>query len=194
MRAQTLTVLLALAALLCLPALAAAADSMVTRDSFVQGLGGAEPPAQTPGQAPGALKLRGPAGVRKQGDEQPAPKAKEIAVTIRFKSGSTEIADEFSRRQVQEIAQALADPALKQARLEIGGHTDGIGSEAYNMELSQRRAQAIKDALCRAKGVPCANLSAKGYGKGQPVAGNDDEEGRAQNRRVVFKRLPAPGQ
>jgi outer membrane protein OmpA-like peptidoglycan-associated protein len=65
----------------------------------------------------------------------------------------------------------------------IEGYTDSTGSEAYNMELSQRRAQAVQDFLLR-NGVPPAQLSARGYGENFPVASNDTEAGRLQNRRV----------
>ena len=131
---------------------------------------------------------------RKFGGEQPGqpeqpPRPKEVAILIRFRYGSTELADEFSRSQLREAGQAFSSPELRGLAFEIGGHTDGLGSEAYNLDLSRRRAQAVKDALCRGYRVDCGALEVKGYGKSEPVAGNDDEAGRSQNRRVVFKRL-----
>jgi len=65
----------------------------------------------------------------------------------------------------------------------IEGHTDSIGSQSYNLELSQRRAEAVRDALL-ARGVPFYRIVSKGYGKSYPLAGNDSEEGRQKNRRV----------
>jgi OOP family OmpA-OmpF porin len=68
----------------------------------------------------------------------------------------------------------------------IGGHTDGRGKKAYNQKLSERRATAVVDYLV-AHGVPAASLRAKGYGATQPIASNDTEDGRAQNRRVTLE-------
>ena len=73
-------------------------------------------------------------------------------------------------------------------QIEIGGHTDGKGSEAYNQRLSENRARAVVDFLV-SKGIDSRRLKYKGYGKTMPVAPNDTEEGRAQNRRVEFKIL-----
>jgi outer membrane protein OmpA-like peptidoglycan-associated protein len=174
---------LALLAVAALPALGLAQDTMVSRDEFIRQLGGQEPTAP----APGGMRLRGVAGIK--GTVQTAPVAKEVALLIRFKYDSTEMADEFSRRQLREAGEALSSRELRGLAFEIGGHTDGQGSDAYNLELSLRRAQAVKDALCRGYAVDCGTLRVKGYGKSTPVAGNDDEAGRARNRRVVFKRV-----
>jgi len=70
-------------------------------------------------------------------------------------------------------------------RVEVGGHTDSVSSEAFNLALSQRRAEAVRDFLV-ASGVAPARLAAVGYGEGQPVADNGNETGRALNRRVEF--------
>ena len=67
--------------------------------------------------------------------------------------------------------------------VEVAGHTDSKGSDQYNQGLSERRAKAVKDYL-NSKGVKANRLSAKGYGESQPVASNDTDEGRAENRRV----------
>jgi OOP family OmpA-OmpF porin len=67
--------------------------------------------------------------------------------------------------------------------VEIAGHTDSMGSEEYNQGLSERRAASVKDYLT-SKGVKATHLTAKGYGESRPVASNDTEEGRAENRRV----------
>jgi outer membrane protein OmpA-like peptidoglycan-associated protein len=71
------------------------------------------------------------------------------------------------------------------ARIEIAGHTDNVGDEARNQALSQWRAEAIRRYLVL-KGVPAARLSAIGYGSKQPIAQNEDEPGRADNRRIDF--------
>lgn len=68
-------------------------------------------------------------------------------------------------------------------RLELQGHTDSIGTEAYNMDLSRRRANAVRDYLVR-QGISTGRLSTVGYGETRPVATNATPEGRQQNRRV----------
>jgi len=67
--------------------------------------------------------------------------------------------------------------------IEVAGHTDSRGTDAYNMKLSQERAEAVRNYLI-SKGVAGDRLSAKGYGESQPVASNDTDEGRFENRRV----------
>lgn len=73
--------------------------------------------------------------------------------------------------------------------IEIAGHTDAIGTWAYNKFLSQKRAEAVKDYLTK-KGIDARRIKAVGYGKSKPLVSNDDEEdGRELNRRVEFKIL-----
>jgi outer membrane protein OmpA-like peptidoglycan-associated protein len=69
--------------------------------------------------------------------------------------------------------------------IEIQGHTDSKGADDYNMKLSERRASAVANYL-RGKGVASGRVRIKGYGETAPVASNDTEDGRAQNRRVNF--------
>jgi outer membrane protein OmpA-like peptidoglycan-associated protein len=68
-------------------------------------------------------------------------------------------------------------------RAVIEGHTDSVGSEASNLDLSQRRADAVRDFLLQ-NGVKASQLTTRGYGKASPVASNTTAEGRQQNRRV----------
>jgi len=73
--------------------------------------------------------------------------------------------------------------------VEIAGHTDAVGTKAYNQWLSMKRAQAVKDYLTK-KGIDTRRVKAVGYGKSKPLASNDDERGgRELNRRVEFKIL-----
>ncbi|MDE2261396.1 MAG: OmpA family protein, partial [Gammaproteobacteria bacterium] len=74
----------------------------------------------------------------------------------------------------------------------IEGHTDNIGSAEYNLDLSTRRAQAVRQVLIGRFGVPAARLQAKGFGLTRPVETNATDQGRAHNRRVeVSRRCPA---
>ena len=74
----------------------------------------------------------------------------------------------------------LAHPGLN---LQIEGHTDSVGGDEFNQQLSERRADSVRDFLAE-QGVPGSAISARGFGKTQPVAGNDTAEGRQRNRRV----------
>jgi outer membrane protein OmpA-like peptidoglycan-associated protein len=65
----------------------------------------------------------------------------------------------------------------------VEGHTDSVGGDEYNMQLSQHRAEAVRDYLVQ-QGVPQSTVDSRGFGKTKPVATNDTPEGRQQNRRV----------
>jgi len=91
---------------------------------------------------------------------------------------------EDSNSVLDEIARVLnAHPELVKIRIE--GHTDGLGSERKNRELSERRAVAVRTYLIE-RGVDARRLIAEGFGAENPIAPNDTEEGRAKNRRVAF--------
>jgi len=67
--------------------------------------------------------------------------------------------------------------------LQIEGHTDSVGGNEFNQQLSERRADSVRDFLAE-QGVPGSSITARGFGKTQPVASNDTPEGRQRNRRV----------
>ncbi|MCQ8126831.1 OmpA family protein [Methylomonas sp. WSC-6] len=71
--------------------------------------------------------------------------------------------------------------------IEIQGHTDSYGSDAYNQDLSERRALSVKNELV-SQGVKASRLTTVGFGESQPVESNETDEGRAYNRRVNYKR------
>jgi OOP family OmpA-OmpF porin len=89
------------------------------------------------------------------------------------------------RRDAADILDEAAEILRDQPNVEVSvdGHTDAIGSDAYNQKLSERRAQAVADYLS-SHGVSANRLRPRGFGESRPVASNDTEEGRAQNRRV----------
>lgn len=94
-----------------------------------------------------------------------------------------------AQSSLDEVGAALVgQPAL---RVEIAGYTDSVGKASYNLALSKKRAASVKSYLV-AKGVPASNLVSQGYGKASPIASNDTEEGRAENRRVEFSVLNKP--
>lgn len=74
------------------------------------------------------------------------------------------------------------------AKVTVVGHTDNVGTEEYNLDLSERRAAAV-DTFLEGKGVPVDQMIPSGAGMSQPVASNDTAEGRAQNRRVEITRI-----
>jgi outer membrane protein OmpA-like peptidoglycan-associated protein len=89
-----------------------------------------------------------------------------------------------SKPGLENAARILKEnPTIK---VEIQGHTDSVGSDEYNVTLSEKRAGAVVDYLVRNLGIDASRLTAKGYGEFQPVADNATEEDRALNRRVDF--------
>lgn len=103
-----------------------------------------------------------------------------VNLEINFDTDKSVIKDVYDSR-IHEFAQVMkADPRLKAS---IEGHTDSVGTDAYNQKLSERRAKAAVEALTAA-GVEKDRIKAAGYGETRPVASNETAEGRAENRRV----------
>jgi outer membrane protein OmpA-like peptidoglycan-associated protein len=85
------------------------------------------------------------------------------------------------KAKVADAARTLKDsPSV---HVEVGGHTDSIGSDAYNQRLSERRAQTVAGELEK-DGISAGRLTVRGYGERKPVADNSTDAGRARNRRV----------
>jgi outer membrane protein OmpA-like peptidoglycan-associated protein len=104
---------------------------------------------------------------------------------IYFSFNSADIRPE-SERVLQEIADVFTKhPDWK---LRVDGHTDGIGNDAANLDLSRRRSAAVKAALVGRHAIDAGRLSAEGHGEGSPQATNATPEGRARNRRVELRR------
>jgi OOP family OmpA-OmpF porin len=102
--------------------------------------------------------------------------------TIRFDSTRSTLDRDSAGLLDRLIETALRCPT---ANIEVAGHTDTDGENSANQALSERRAQAVVDYLVKA-GLPASRFTAVGYGSAQPVAGNDTDEGKAQNRRIEF--------
>jgi OOP family OmpA-OmpF porin len=95
-----------------------------------------------------------------------------------------------SRPTLNEVATDMK--RYPRLQIQLQGHTDNRGSDAYNLKLSQERAQSVREYLIT-QGVGAQQLTAKGYGESQPTANNSTDAGRAENRRVVMQVLSNPG-
>lgn len=109
---------------------------------------------------------------------------------ITFDFNSSAVKGEF-RGTLNNVAQTLA--SYQSTYVDITGHTDAIGTDAVNQRLSEERARAVADYLSY-QGVNRARLATQGFGKTQPIASNDTEAGRAENRRVEIKISPVTQQ
>ncbi|HZU84193.1 MAG TPA: OmpA family protein [Polyangiaceae bacterium] len=117
---------------------------------------------------------------------------KEIRITqqIQFEFNKATIRPGISYKILDEVAQVLTDnPKID---LEVQGHTDNVGGDAYNMKLSQARAESVRAYLV-ARGVGPARLVARGYGFHQPLVPNTTAANRELNRRVQFIRTEPAG-
>ncbi|USU04063.1 OmpA family protein [Sphingomonadaceae bacterium OTU29MARTA1] len=105
---------------------------------------------------------------------------------ITFAYDSADVQPQF-RRTLDQVADTLSQ--YNQTYIDVYGHTDSTGSDAYNQTLSERRATAVADYLA-GRGVQPARIGTRGFGESQPIASNDTDAGRAANRRVEVKIVP----
>jgi len=98
-----------------------------------------------------------------------------------FDSAKLRPAADGKLKEVAEFAATYQD-----AKLDVSGHTDSTGSDAYNQKLSERRANAVKADLVK-RGVASDRIVTEGYGEAKPVASNKTKAGRAENRRVEIR-------
>jgi outer membrane protein OmpA-like peptidoglycan-associated protein len=105
---------------------------------------------------------------------------------VTFATNESNVQPQF-RATLDQVADVLKQ--YNQTYIDVYGHTDSTGSDAYNLSLSQRRAASVADYLS-ARGVQSARLGTRGFGETQPVADNESEEGKAANRRVEIKLVP----
>jgi outer membrane protein OmpA-like peptidoglycan-associated protein len=99
---------------------------------------------------------------------------------VLFDTGKAQL-NPGSARKLDQLAQFLTDHSDR--RVQIDGFTDSVGTDSYNQDLSQQRADAVKSALIT-RGIDSSRIGTQGYGKGFPVANNVDSGGRQLNRRV----------
>jgi outer membrane protein OmpA-like peptidoglycan-associated protein/tetratricopeptide (TPR) repeat protein len=111
------------------------------------------------------------------------PGATIVLNNVFFETAKWELKPESMVELDRLVALLKANPEKK---IEIGGHTDNVGSDETNLTLSNNRAQSVVDYLIK-KGITSTRLTAKGYGETQPIDTNDTEAGRAKNRRTEFR-------
>jgi outer membrane protein OmpA-like peptidoglycan-associated protein len=109
------------------------------------------------------------------------PPAK-VRLLVFFDFNKSELKEESNPELVRAVKLLKKNSTME---VEIAGHTDNVGSDQYNKELSQRRANAVLEYLTQ-HGITTSRLTAIGYGEAQPIDSNDTEDGRATNRRVEF--------
>ncbi len=106
--------------------------------------------------------------------------------SITFAYNDASVRPQF-RGTLEQIAQSLQ--AYPSSAIDVLGHTDATGSDAYNLDLSRRRAQSVANVLT-SYGVNPVRIATQGYGETQPIADNSTEAGRAANRRVEIRIAP----
>ena len=112
---------------------------------------------------------------------------------VNFATGSTEVPAslttflETAGPHLKELAKQVAPGTV----LEIAGYTDNTGDQAVNLAISQKRAEAVRDAFIKAGANPDM-LIAKGFGSADPIASNDTPEGRFRNRRIEYRLVKTP--
>jgi outer membrane protein OmpA-like peptidoglycan-associated protein len=106
-----------------------------------------------------------------------------VLKNIFFNTNSYELKKE-STTELNKVVQFLTDNTG--VKVEISGHTDNVGTDAFNLSLSQNRAKSVADYLI-SKGIESSRMNYKGYGKTLPISNNSTEKGRSLNRRTEFK-------
>ena len=100
---------------------------------------------------------------------------------VEFDTGKAIVKPKYYK-DIQSVAEVMKKyPDLK---IVIEGHTDNVGGEKYNLNLSQKRAEAIKNIMVTKFNIEPSRLTAKGFGYSKPIASNSTKEGRQKNRRV----------
>jgi outer membrane protein OmpA-like peptidoglycan-associated protein len=117
----------------------------------------------------------------------PPPKPSPVFENIYFNEKKTNIDPVAAKALDRDGAMLKENPDIK---VEIGGHTDSMGSEKGNQKISEKRAESAKKYLMDKFNIPGDRMIVKGYGSSKPIADNGTKEGRAKNRRVELKIIP----
>jgi outer membrane protein OmpA-like peptidoglycan-associated protein len=116
---------------------------------------------------------------------KPAPKVERTIIL-------DDVLFDFDRSNVKPEAAKILDRLVafmqenKNSKVTLSGHTDNVGSDAYNQKLSERRVTAVREYVVK-KGVDAGRISGQGFGESKPIADNKTREGRSKNRRVEIK-------
>jgi outer membrane protein OmpA-like peptidoglycan-associated protein len=155
-------------------------DAFGSSDPGVTDFSGAQANAIEVGDITSALAV--PRGTRIEPTAPPT-----VRLPIFFEFNSTKLRPE-AHALLDKVGAALASDELATFRFSVEGHTDSVGSEGFNDQLSRDRAAAVKAHLM-AQGVPAERLQTVGHGETTPVATNETDDGRQRNRRVELINL-----
>ncbi|MFC1843606.1 OmpA family protein [Thermodesulfobacteriota bacterium] len=124
-----------------------------------------------------------PKGIKVDEFGCPIPLVGNVTVTlhVEFDFDKTDVKDQYNA-DLEKVANLLT--AYPKTDVELEGHTDSIGTDEYNMDLSNRRAASVKKELVEKYNIDASRISTRGYGESKPVASNDTPAGRMNNRRV----------
>lgn len=107
--------------------------------------------------------------------------SKPAILNIQFDSDKSNVKPKYEA-DLKNVGEFLKD--FPKAKGEISGHTDSTASNAYNMKLSQRRAESVEKYISKKFGIDPGRITTKGYGETKPIASNKTKAGRAKNRRI----------
>jgi outer membrane protein OmpA-like peptidoglycan-associated protein len=151
------------------------------------------PPAPPPPPPPPPVEKPKPEPKPKAEPPPPPPPApKPAAPKVERTIILDDVLFDFDRSNVKPEAAAILDRLVafmnenKDKKANLSGHTDNVGSDAYNQALSERRVGSVRDYVS-GKGVESGRVSGQGFGESKPIADNKSAEGRAKNRRVEIK-------
>ncbi len=114
--------------------------------------------------------------------ETPATRTITVRLNVEFEFDKAVVRNIYGD-ELNAVANAMKEH--DDINLVLEGHTDSIGTDAYNQDLSERRVAAVKARLVQDYGIPAGRISTVGYGESRPIADNSTDEGRARNRRVI---------
>ncbi len=121
--------------------------------------------------------------IKKDIELKPIEKGAKIVINnIFFETGKATLSPQSNVELEKAVDLLKTNPTMT---IEVGGHTDNVGDDAYNMKLSHDRAKSVREYLVKA-GIAGERIQAKGYGESNPIATNDTEDGRKANRRTEF--------
>ena len=112
----------------------------------------------------------------------PVEEIARVELLVNFEFDRSEVRPQYFS-EIEEVADFMNQ--YPDVIVELEGHTDSRGTQEYNQGLSERRANAVREVLVNRFGISGARVSAQGFGESQPIASNDTDAGRAQNRRVI---------